>query len=64
MLNRNFFSLQFNYLTIDIHRSIHVDTLFVPDIINNNGRHLPPPPTHFLILFVHFFVFVIVAYDY
>ena len=34
LLNRIFFSLKFNYLTIDIH--IHVNTLFVPDISKNN----------------------------
>ena len=43
---------------------MHVNTLFVPDIIKNNGRNLPPPPTqisHFLVLFLRFFVYFIVC---
>ena len=33
------------------------------DIIINKGRH--PPPTHFLVLFVHFYFFsLLFAYDY
>ena len=32
---------------------IHVNTIFIPDIIKNKGRHLPPLPTYILVLFVH-----------
>ena len=46
---------------------MHVNTLFVPDIIKNNGRNLPPPPTqisHFLVLFVCFLFTLLFAYNY
>ena len=28
-----------------MHIGLHVNTLFVPDMIKNNDRHLPPVPT-------------------